>query len=612
MNKTRFLPQVGTSSSASCEWYIPNHTLHVVAGRGQRVAAPRITVTADFAGGRTLGSLSLLSVGYSLHQFWIYAVMFGTEAILGIAPVLSLGIRGASISLMTIVSLFAFALTLLFFALTDQRFLKAYVSRRFLALGAAAMTAGAAACLVAGMLAGPAQTVVETVAGIVCGWGLATVVIYWGTAFSRLDAMSIALNILLGMLVAIVLYAVLVNFAPVVVSRVLVICIPVLDFAVLRAKTPEPFFKRREWPLFDAMPERKWKFCLMLGLFSTCVGLALGVLRQTSVQVVIVGTDAVNVLGCALAVIVAAAVVIAATALTAGGASWDRLLRFMIPLLGFGVLFLASTAAAQFTLSSFFLLVSYIGTETLVWIFLGEISHRYRLSPVLVFSCGRGSLAVGSLAGFLLPLCADALESFMPFGEGTLIVYTLFIVVIATAMLPDEREIARCVHQNPPEETIFQSESATSQIAGRDTGAYDTSSMDVSFLGDGDALLDGDGPLSGDGPLDGGDGRGDGHGDARGDGGAGMLGGSGGEPLRRGSKGWFRANCALVAKNYQLSERETEVLLLLAKGNNSGAIQEKLYISEGTAKTHIRHIYRKLDVHSQQELIRLVETADEE
>ena len=30
----------------------------------------------------------------------------------------------------------------------------------------------------------------------------------------------------------------------------------------------------------------------------------------------------------------------------------------------------------------------------------------------------------------------------------------------------------------------------------------------------------------------------------------------------------------------------------------------------GTAKTHIRHIYRKLDVHSQQELIQIVENAE--
>ena len=51
-------------------------------------------------------------------------------------------------------------------------------------------------------------------------------------------------------------------------------------------------------------------------------------------------------------------------------------------------------------------------------------------------------------------------------------------------------------------------------------------------------------------------------------------------------------------------------MFFLAKGHNAAYIQEKLYISEGTAKTHIRHVYKKTNVHSQQELMRLVELAD--
>ena len=35
-----------------------------------------------------------------------------------------------------------------------------------------------------------------------------------------------------------------------------------------------------------------------------------------------------------------------------------------------------------------------------------------------------------------------------------------------------------------------------------------------------------------------------------------------------------------------------------------------LYISEGTAKTHIRHIYRKLNIHSQQDLIHLIDEVE--
>ena len=47
-----------------------------------------------------------------------------------------------------------------------------------------------------------------------------------------------------------------------------------------------------------------------------------------------------------------------------------------------------------------------------------------------------------------------------------------------------------------------------------------------------------------------------------------------------------------------LSERELEVLHLVAEGLSNREIGERLYISPGTAKWHTINIYRKLDVHS--------------
>ncbi|WP_251231140.1 helix-turn-helix transcriptional regulator [Adlercreutzia aquisgranensis] len=67
--------------------------------------------------------------------------------------------------------------------------------------------------------------------------------------------------------------------------------------------------------------------------------------------------------------------------------------------------------------------------------------------------------------------------------------------------------------------------------------------------------------------------------------------------------------CAAVACRYQLTPREGEVLTLLARGRTSPIIQEKLVVSQNTVRTHVRHIYAKLNVHSQQELINLVDSA---
>jgi DNA-binding NarL/FixJ family response regulator len=45
-----------------------------------------------------------------------------------------------------------------------------------------------------------------------------------------------------------------------------------------------------------------------------------------------------------------------------------------------------------------------------------------------------------------------------------------------------------------------------------------------------------------------------------------------------------------------LTSREREVLALIALGHNSREVSEKLFISSHTVKTHIYHIYSKINV----------------
>lgn len=67
--------------------------------------------------------------------------------------------------------------------------------------------------------------------------------------------------------------------------------------------------------------------------------------------------------------------------------------------------------------------------------------------------------------------------------------------------------------------------------------------------------------------------------------------------------------CDRARELYRLSMRETEVLALVARGNSVPGIAEKLFISENTVQTHMRHIYSKLGVHKKQEAIDLLEKA---
>jgi LuxR family maltose regulon positive regulatory protein len=52
-----------------------------------------------------------------------------------------------------------------------------------------------------------------------------------------------------------------------------------------------------------------------------------------------------------------------------------------------------------------------------------------------------------------------------------------------------------------------------------------------------------------------------------------------------------------------LSGRESEVLDLLALGLSYQEIAGRLFISRPTVKSHISHIYGKLDVHSREEAL---------
>lgn len=74
----------------------------------------------------------------------------------------------------------------------------------------------------------------------------------------------------------------------------------------------------------------------------------------------------------------------------------------------------------------------------------------------------------------------------------------------------------------------------------------------------------------------------------------------------------FNLKCAEVAREHSLSDRELEVMKLLAKGRNASYIQETLFISYNTATTHRKHIYQKLGIHSQQELLDMLDTHQKE
>lgn len=668
------------------------------------VRVPRITLNADFGDESTFGELSLLSVGYGLHQAWVYATMFGTASVFGPMPCFE-GLYGSSVTMPYLISTIVYVFAMLLIAATDQRFLKLYTSRKLLCIGAALSCVGSLLLLAVPFFGIP---LAETASGIMTGIGSAILIVYWGTAFARTDSASIVLNTAIAISIAIGLFATVLHYAPFPVSAIAIACVPLLELAILLKKTPQPFHERNEVPIFKPLPINRGRFVMRFGAPVLVLGIALGMLRSNSLQNLVtktsVGAQPMLLLAAGCATVLVLVTIMA----LGGGDRWSRFFQPLVPFIAVTVFIMPLASTENAVLTSVIMLVGFLCFESLMWIFFADLSQRFRLSPVFVFGLGRAIMAVAIMFGTLVPVALASYAHLLPFGEQTLVILLLLVIVFAYALLPREREIESIIMPCPLVKAVsasFERKEESQRVAGkRNCGAAkgmealeqgmaesaaqreraadnleaegeaaagdqaaedeaaapaDASSAAVAAAAirreaeaascevpasadnaaaDRAAREDGEGTMGTEptGAASGSEnaavaqpaGTTNGNNDAAGSAAtpsalptarerqtthpapaaiAEARFEKPGEPARGGGR--FRGKCETVANTFLLSRRETEILFFLAKGHNAAYIQEKLYISEGTAKTHIRHIYRKCDIHNQQDLMRMVEDA---
>lgn len=73
----------------------------------------------------------------------------------------------------------------------------------------------------------------------------------------------------------------------------------------------------------------------------------------------------------------------------------------------------------------------------------------------------------------------------------------------------------------------------------------------------------------------------------------------------------LEARCAMVAESCGLTPREAEILRFLGRGYGSVYIADTLVIAESTVRSHVKSIYRKIDVSSREELISRIDEMGE-
>ncbi|WP_304424775.1 response regulator transcription factor [uncultured Adlercreutzia sp.] len=591
---------------------------------------PRITINLDFKESSSFGELSLISLGYGLHQTWIYSSMFDKGGIFG-SNVLQAGPFNDHLSLAYFVSILVYGVLLLVASALDTKLIRFFHSAAALG-GAAAL--GALGTL---MLLLPEDSfftlgMIQALSGILTGAGSSVLLIAWGIMFARQDSASIVINGALSIAIGFGVYGLFLHQIPYPLGGVASALLPVCELAlllVLRTHVSLDFDNRRL--AFQPLPINHARFVLRFGLPVFFLGVALGILRQTSIETILPGTgfedQAILFLTACCAM-----VLIMVTFLALGGDErWHTFFRPLIPFIAVTAVFIPFAAGDDGIWGTSIVLVGYMTFEALMWIFFAELAQRFRLSPIFVCGLGRGVMALAALGGSTLPLFSEALPLSNAFGEAGVVFVVIIAMMLAYTLLPDEREMASIVTVDPHKAAAVHNISRTplivvnegetlvvgqSLVAAKDAaegapGESESTSRDeqsaaspsenspveeeTSFFEEASPApatsrprMDFSRSIFAEEPSE-------------------------ETPLPEESqieRDHFRERCEAVANTYLLSRRENEVMYYLARGYKSSFIQQQLYISEGTAKTHIRHIYRKLDIHSQQELIHLIDEVE--
>lgn len=626
---------------------------------------PRVTINIDFKEGTSFGELSLISLGYGLHQAWIYSSMFDKGGIFGTSG-LQAGPFNDQLSLAYFVSILVYGLLLLIASILDTRLIRPLHATPTLIAAALLGSAGTLLLLAPdGMPLG--SEALQLASGVLTGAGSSVLLLAWGIAFSRRDSASVVINGALSIAIGFGIYGLVLHQIPFPWGGVASALIPFAEIAlllVLRRHVSLDFDNRQL--IFQPLPINHARFVMRFGLPVFFLGVALGIMRQTSIETILPGSafdDQVLLFVTACA----ATVLIMVTFLALGGDErWHTFFRPLIPFIAVTAVFIPLHSRRRVVLwGTSVVLVGYMSFEALMWIFFSELSQRFRLSPIFVFGLGRGVMALAALGGSTLPLFTGALGAPTGLGEMGTVLIVLVAMMLAYALLPDEHEMASIVAVTPRKVAvqsasraplIVVNEGKADALERAREGAVPSAPEQADVrtqvpanwehavvaalaeLGETSGAASGQiasassvvsaakGPTAVDAMQDDAS-------DASAASDTASSASTAPSPARQAmdfsrsifaeetaapapaddtpaARGRFRQRCEIVANTYLLSRRESEVMYYLARGYKSSHIQQQLYISEGTAKTHIRHIYRKLNIHSQQDLIHLIDEVE--
>lgn len=580
---------------------------------------PKITIAVDKDDGFAFGEISpALVIGFGIRFTWMFSMQFSANR-------LFFATATAETSSISQIASLGFFLTTFFvyvvffpqmcriFDTPDHRNRNrliaalATVLGGFLLFGCTTASLLGWSCIIA--------------SGFLTGVGSAVLLMSYGVSFSVLETPTISLGVAFSLPVASLAYlaiSVIGSISPAF-SAIVAVLIPLAEFFCLQSCSRQ-LVDRLSFASYT-ISVQKASFALHIIAPSFLFGLAVGGIRHY----VLIGTiwlptsEVTNAVVLMAACLMAGLLVLGAAILQHSTVNY--MFRTLLPVSAtcLAVALFDNQYASLF--NSGLQLTGYLLIEGCCWMFYADISQRYRISAFQTFGLGRGALALGILVHALFSSPADISIITAEMASQNLVAVLTWLC-IGFALLPTNKEMLKLLKRGTPcpaltfdEDFLFAT--TTSNAPADHNGpecspaAVETSPDDSASAKDNKPAAMAASPVSQETTTSVA---------------AEELCVSDEAPTKsspavaivqdrtsvpdeegRRQQGRFRRQCEIVADRYLLSRREAEVLFLLAKGRNAAFIQEKLFISEGTARTHMRHIYAKLNVHSQKELMDLVE-----
>lgn len=579
---------------------------------------PRITVSIKRSadGSRATGELNSLSLGFGIFQVWLFMAvyncsrMFNQSAFMPSFPYLP-----AELSDSVLISfLLIGGLCLIIISATNQLLLRFYVSKRAL-VAATLLCCLGTALLYTGCI-DQVGAMLAIAAGAIMGLGSSLLLVIWGTTFARFQFATIVLNTAISYVVGIGISVICANWVPSPISGLITILLPVASMPILLPLIPKPYYQRHEEPIFHPLSANRVNessFLIRFGFPVIVVGVTLGALRSVCIGQVLPNGSITVQMVFGLSCVCSLVIYIMAIALTKRDLFWDTLFRVVMPVTMAGIASIALLSGPYDVLAAFFISMGYVCLEIMFWVFFAGVAQQFRISPIFVFGIGRGLMEFGSIAGSLI--VTHVVQANV--GELALAQSALILAVslaVGYAFLPRYREIMSMVStaQRPQQRAeapvhMWEDVADKSEIPARQTPPTTASVLEAAGIATSTLGPYGGAPITL--PAN----------DAHIAPSAAAPAATAAPPAPAESapapddeeseeeKGSFRRRCDELSEQFLLSAREKEVLLILAKGHNASFIQEQLCVSKSTAKTHINHIYKKMDIHTQQELLKMVE-----